>query len=720
MNARILFTNKLMKLNILCRNLIIHHSNFFYPGIKSNALKRTLQIVKRNLCQQKNSNQKADDNNSKRFFKFTFFKFDSLIKFSTGSFLFLVIFGPADLMKEARNFYKKHYESEDVAQSLQNADNKIEIVNDRISRNELFIGRTDVFNEINNRLASKDKKSVLLYGLPGVGKTSCAIEFILKKKQNREIDNYFYFPSDKDYKIQNAVSSFCKQLNLTSENDKIETKIEKFTKHLMKTNEKIILFFDNVDDFEVLNQIIDYKSINKPTILTSRFNAEQRDSILIKPFNKIDSKNYLLEKLPDLTSGDINLILNNLKVKDDEYLTYKIVDIAAILQNNPSTTVSVLFQNGFKDDYLQNLLSGLEEKSKDAIKILKYLYFLDADEIPDILLNKFSTELEDTLKILTKNNLCKRINKNSPKVGVSIHRILKTGIFNHYFRENENDYKKIEKDLIDYFIQLFPKIEKNPDDKWKRAEILYSNVKQVIAESKLETYEIGKLHELIMSFEMWVNNDSKKSLEHGLKAYNIISNLFKDNNREVSHLLNSIAISYEILNKYEKALEYYEKSLNMKRKIFKGDHGDIAITINNIGLLRSKMGKYDLALKLFEESLQMSKRSGYDTLVAKSLLSIGWAYMHKREFDKALDFMLKSLEMRKKVIHSNHKDIAESLYYIGIVYCRMGKHKLALDWFNKALDIREKIYPIGHKNIEDTKNKIEQTIKDDFFSVLYL
>jgi len=37
----------------------------------------------------------------------------------------LVIFGPADLMKEARNFYKKHYESEDVAQSLQNADNKM-------------------------------------------------------------------------------------------------------------------------------------------------------------------------------------------------------------------------------------------------------------------------------------------------------------------------------------------------------------------------------------------------------------------------------------------------------------------------------------------------------------------------------------------------------------------------------------------------------------------
>jgi adenylate kinase len=36
--------------------------------------------------------------------------------------------------------------------------------------------------EINSRL-SLPNKTVLLTGIPGVGKTSCAIEYILKKKK---------------------------------------------------------------------------------------------------------------------------------------------------------------------------------------------------------------------------------------------------------------------------------------------------------------------------------------------------------------------------------------------------------------------------------------------------------------------------------------------------------------------------------------------------------
>ena len=153
-------------------------------------------------------------------------------------------------------------------------DNKSEVMplndieNEGLSRNEGdFIEREDVFNEIDARLLS-DNKTVLLHGLPSVGKSSCAIEFILKKKKDCKIQNYFYFPSDQDYKINNSISSFCKQLNLTNETDTIEAKIKAFTNYLAKTNDEIILFFDNVDDFEALNKIIDYKSINKPTILT--------------------------------------------------------------------------------------------------------------------------------------------------------------------------------------------------------------------------------------------------------------------------------------------------------------------------------------------------------------------------------------------------------------------------------------------------------------------
>jgi hypothetical protein len=39
-----------------------------------------------------------------------------------------------------------------------------------------------LFEEINSRL-SLDNKIVLLTGMPGVGKTSCDIEYILKRKK---------------------------------------------------------------------------------------------------------------------------------------------------------------------------------------------------------------------------------------------------------------------------------------------------------------------------------------------------------------------------------------------------------------------------------------------------------------------------------------------------------------------------------------------------------
>ena len=72
--------------------------------------------------------------------------------------------------------------------------NYIEIENEGLSRNERdFIEREDVFNEIDARLMS-DNKTVLLHGLSCVGKSSCAIEFIFKKKKIAKFKIIFTFP----------------------------------------------------------------------------------------------------------------------------------------------------------------------------------------------------------------------------------------------------------------------------------------------------------------------------------------------------------------------------------------------------------------------------------------------------------------------------------------------------------------------------------------------
>ncbi len=243
-----------------------------------------------------------------------------------------------------------------------------EIENEEIIGNDVFIEMENLFEEIYLRLSSPNK-TVLLTGMPGVGKTSCAIEYILKKKKNGEITNCFYFNSDQVFKIQNLIISFCKQLNLTKPRDSIETRIKSFTNYLKKTNKKIILFFDNVDDFEALKKIIDYKAINKPTILTSTFKLKnEKDFIEINKFNQEESKKYLKLKLPHLINDDVDRIVNDIKV-NDQCLTYKLVLIASLMYNDETLTVSELIRMNIKDEYMKQMLTRIENKSKDAIEI---------------------------------------------------------------------------------------------------------------------------------------------------------------------------------------------------------------------------------------------------------------------------------------------------------------------------------------------------------------
>jgi replicative DNA helicase len=112
-------------------------------------------------------------------------------------------------------------------------DNKREIK--RIKRDYFFIGREDVFNKMDKILQTE--KLVILQGLPGVGKTSCAIEYVLGRFHNELIKQYFVFYADEMYKIREDISQYCKQLNLCKDSDDFETKIINFKEFIAKSRD---------------------------------------------------------------------------------------------------------------------------------------------------------------------------------------------------------------------------------------------------------------------------------------------------------------------------------------------------------------------------------------------------------------------------------------------------------------------------------------------------
>ena len=95
------------------------------------------------------------------------------------------------------NVYKKLAPIINIPEENKVVDESDEIL--KMKKDDDFIGRDDIFNQIDTKL-STERKTILLYGLPGVGKTSCAKEYIFKKQDSFE--KYFIFNCDENYKIK--------------------------------------------------------------------------------------------------------------------------------------------------------------------------------------------------------------------------------------------------------------------------------------------------------------------------------------------------------------------------------------------------------------------------------------------------------------------------------------------------------------------------------------
>ena len=170
---------------------------------------------------------------------------------------------------------------------------------------------------------------------------------------------------------------------------------------------------------------------------------------------------------------------------------------------------------------------------------------MNPDEVPNVLLKKLpdKSKLNDILDILIKYTLCQRINPNSSKVGVSIHRILKEDIHKFYFENDEAEKKKYETDLINHLDKLFPTVNNASISEWSDAELVYKNLRFVLSKlNSKNTDQLGKLYKKLEAYEQHVNFDYKQSLGDNLKSSEIFRNIYKSDHQSISSQLNSIGL----------------------------------------------------------------------------------------------------------------------------------------------------------------------------------
>ncbi|CAF3548300.1 unnamed protein product [Adineta steineri] len=136
--------------------------------------------------------------------------------------------------------------------------------------------------------------------------------------------------------------------------------------------------------------------------------------------------------------------------------------------------------------------------------------------------------------------------------------------------------------------------------------------------------------------------------------------------------------------------------------------GEKAIYYNQLGVVRSNQGDYEKAIWYYEKALEILRKilpSNHPDLIT-SYIYIGLVYDNMGEYSKALSFYEQGLEIWKRTLPSNHPYLAASYSSIGSVYYYMGEYSQALSFYEKALEIEQKILPSNHPFLASSYNNI--------------
>ena len=129
-----------------------------------------------------------------------------------------------------------------------------------------------------------------------------------------------------------------------------------------------------------------------------------------------------------------------------------------------------------------------------------------------------------------------------------------------------------------------------------------------------------------------------------------------------------------------------------------------ATMYNDIGADHHLKGEFEKALELYQKSLNMRLKllGSNHPDVASSYANLGALYKDKGEYDKAVEYSLKALAINLKELGPEHPNLSVSYHNLGLAYKEMDQYDKSLEYHHKALAIDLKNYGPNHPFVADS------------------
>jgi tetratricopeptide (TPR) repeat protein len=131
---------------------------------------------------------------------------------------------------------------------------------------------------------------------------------------------------------------------------------------------------------------------------------------------------------------------------------------------------------------------------------------------------------------------------------------------------------------------------------------------------------------------------------------------------------------------------------------------------DRLGQLLLKMEKFDKAEKVYNVLIKNSSKDDLKGLAHHYHL-LGSVKLNRKDYESALIFYMKSLEIYQSLSNSNHLDFGTLYNDIGLVYQHKREYSKALTFHQTALDIQNKSSPLNHSDLVITYGNLAEVYK---------
>ena len=140
----------------------------------------------------------------------------------------------------------------------------------------------------------------------------------------------------------------------------------------------------------------------------------------------------------------------------------------------------------------------------------------------------------------------------------------------------------------------------------------------------------------------------------------------------------------------------------------------VSVLLNNMAGVYQEQGDYEKALEYYGKALEIVERTlGNDhPYTATTYNNMAGVYKEQGDYEKALEYYEKDLEISERVLGSDHPSTATTYNNMAGVYKEQGDYEKALEYYDKALDVRERTLGNDHPYTATTYNNMAGVYKE--------